>query len=103
MNLDCSEPRYNHPGTVLSTEGRRGPFPLNSVVNMMVEPKRKKPDRSKRTEPIRETVVALKGSAEWKTWLDGFANHCRLGLADTMEQSLVYYAKERGYEIPPKR
>ena len=77
----------------------------NSVrwCTLMVEPKQRKPGRPKRSEPIRVTVVALKGSTEWKTWLDGFASHCRLGLADTMEQSLVYYAKERGYGTPPKR
>jgi hypothetical protein len=48
-------------------------------------------------------VVALKGSAEWKTWLDGFAVHCRLGLADTIEQSLIGYAKTREFGGPPKR
>ena len=53
--------------------------------------------------PVRETVVALKGSPEWKTWLDGFAYHCRLGMADTIEQSLVYYARRREYRRPPKR
>lgn len=45
----------------------------------------------------------MKGSPEWKTWLDGFAGHCRLGLADTIEQSLDYYAQERKYHRPPKR
>jgi hypothetical protein len=69
----------------------------------MVEPKERKPGRPKGSEPIRETVVALKGSTEWKAWLDGFSIHCRLGLADTMEQSLLYYAEERGYKAPPKR
>jgi len=53
--------------------------------------------------PARETVVALKGSPEWKTWLDGFAGHCRLGLADTIEQSLLSYAEEREFRRPPKR
>jgi hypothetical protein len=47
--------------------------------------------------------VALKGSTEWKAWLDGFAGHCRLGLADTIEQSLLCYAKEREFRRPPKR
>lgn len=69
----------------------------------MVESKGGKAGRPRQTGPIRGTVIALKGSREWKKWLDGFAGHCRLGLADTMEQSLVYYAKERGYETPPKR
>ena len=45
----------------------------------------------------------MKGSRVWKEWLDGFADHCRLGLADTVEQSLLYYAKERAYKGPPKR
>ncbi len=41
--------------------------------------------------------LQLKGSQEWKSWLDGFAGHCRLGLADTVEQSLLCYAKERKF------
>jgi hypothetical protein len=69
----------------------------------MAEPKRRKPGRPKRAGPPRETVLALKGSAEWKIWLDGFADHCRLGLADTVEQSLLAYAKERDFRGPPKR
>jgi hypothetical protein len=69
----------------------------------MAEAERKKPGRPKRVGPSRETVVALKGSAEWKAWLDAFAIHCRLGLADTIEQALLYYARERGFDAPPKR
>jgi hypothetical protein len=52
---------------------------------------------------VLKRVVALKGSPEWKAWLDSFSGHCRLGLADTIEQSLVYYAQERGFRGPPKR
>lgn len=69
----------------------------------MTEPKRRRPGRPRRPGPPRETLVALKGSREWKTWLDGFAGHCRLGLADTIEQSLLSYADERRYRRPPKR
>jgi len=73
------------------------------VVDAMAEPERRGPGRPRRTGPARETVVALKGSPEWKSWLDGFAGHCRLGLADTIEQSLLVYAKERDFRRPPKR
>src|SRR5258705_13241134 len=73
-----------------------------AMVERMVEPGPRKPGRPKGLTPVRETVVALKGSAEWKSWLDGFSYHCRLGLADTIEQSLVYYAKRREYRGPPK-
>jgi hypothetical protein len=77
--------------------------PRIAMVKRMVEPKRRKPGRPKGPSPVRETVVALKGSPEWKAWLDRFAYHCRLGLADTIEQSLVFYAVERGFPGPPKR
>ena len=73
------------------------------MVGMMAKPERRRPGRPRRAVPRRETVVAIKGSTEWKSWLDGFSYHCRLGLADTIEQSLVYYAKVREYGQPPKR
>jgi hypothetical protein len=69
----------------------------------MADLERRGPGRPKKKGPGRETVVSMKGTTEWKTWLDGFASHCRLALADTIEQSLLNYAKERDYEGPPKR
>jgi hypothetical protein len=73
------------------------------TVGVMTEPEGRKPGRPKREGPARESVVALKGSREWKVWLDGFANHLRLGLASTIEQSLLWYAKQHDYKRPPKR
>ena len=75
------------------------------MVGMMAKPERRRPEGGgvRRAAPRRETVVAIKGSAEWKSWLDEFSLHCRLGLSDTIEQSLVYYAEERDYPGPPKR
>lgn len=73
------------------------------MVGPMTEPERKRSGRPKRKGPARETVVSLKGSAEWKAWLDEFASHCRLGLADTIEQSLLSYAQSRKFDEPPKR
>jgi hypothetical protein len=69
----------------------------------MADMERRKPGRPRRVGPARGTVVAMKGSPAWKAWLDGFAGHCRLGLADTIEQSLLCYASKREYVVPPKR
>jgi hypothetical protein len=69
----------------------------------MVEPQKRSPGRPKGQGRISKTAVAIKGSQEWKEWLDEFAGHCRLGLADTIEQSLIRYAEELGFERPPKR
>lgn len=73
------------------------------VMETMSKTERRKPGRPKRVVPPRQTVVALRGSPEWKAWLDGFAGHCRLGLSDTIEQALLCYARLRDFEGPPKR
>jgi hypothetical protein len=67
------------------------------------EPPRRKVGRPKSGKPRARTVLALKGQPAWKEWLDAFSRHCRLGLADTIEQALIEYAKQRGYTTPPKR
>ena len=74
-----------------------------SMVAIMPEKKPRKPGRPKGGAPARATVISLKGTPEWKEWLDGFADHCRLGAADTIEQALIVYAKEREYPPPPNR
>jgi hypothetical protein len=66
-------------------------------------PKKKTLGRPKGLGPAREPLVSLRGSQQWKDWLDEFAAHCRLGLTDTIEQSLIRYAEERGFDKPPKR
>jgi hypothetical protein len=73
------------------------------VVDAMADSERRRPARPKRIGPAPQSVVALKGSAEWKAWLDEFADHCRLGLADTIAQSLISYADVRAFRAPPKR
>lgn len=69
----------------------------------MTTPGGRGPGRPRNSGPTRETVVALKGTADWKAWLDDFADHCRLGLADTIEQALLQYAQTREFRLPPKR
>ena len=64
---------------------------------------KKKPGRPRGLGPPRVNVVGLKGTPEWKTWLDEFAQFCGLSLSDTIGQSLIGYAKERGFRPPPKR
>lgn len=79
-----------------------GPFRI-AKVEPMVKIERRKAGRPKSGGPVRATVVALKGSPAWKAWLDDFSGYCRLGLANTIEQSLIYYAWVRQFRGPPKR
>jgi len=67
-----------------------------------VGPMAKKMGRPK-VDVKRGTIVALKGVPEFKTWLDEFARHCGLSTADTIGQSLIAYAEQRGFRPPPRR
>jgi hypothetical protein len=51
----------------------------------------------------RETIIALKGLPEFKTWLSEFSSHCGLTQADTVGQALIVYASDRGFRPPPTR
>jgi hypothetical protein len=48
-------------------------------------------------------VLGLRGSREWKAWLDGLAGHVRMTKVDTIDQALVTYAEKVGYHPPPER
>ena len=51
----------------------------------------------------RTTIVALKGVPEYKTWLDEFARHSGLSIADTIGMALQDAAQAKGFRMPPKR
>jgi hypothetical protein len=73
------------------------------MLSVAVMPEKKKPrGRPKGTGP-KGNVVALKGTPEWKTWLDEFADHCRLGLAGVIDLALERLAEDKGFRPPPKR
>lgn len=72
----------------------------------MAAPKRRpgRPPKPKHELSRKETVLALKGSEEFRAWLEGLAAHMRLPLSIVMEHALVVYAKQEGYDPePPKR
>ena len=47
----------------------------------------------------RKTIaVTIKGSPEWKHWIDGLADHCRLDVAKVIDRAMVEYAKAVGYD-----
>ncbi len=66
-------------------------------------PKKKaapKPD----PEPPRPTALAIKGSAEWRAWVQEAAEFCRTDTSKLVDASIVEYVKKRGFtKEPPKR
>jgi hypothetical protein len=49
-------------------------------------------------------AVTLRGSEEWKEWVERLADHCRSDVAKTIDRALVLLAKSEGFtEEPPAR
>jgi hypothetical protein len=66
---------------------------------------KKLPAKGRGAEPgPRRTVLTIKGTDEWREWLEGLSEHLRTPTSTIVDHALVRYAKEVGYEKPaPKR
>lgn len=52
----------------------------------------------------RKTVLTIKGTDEWRSWLEGLADHLRTPTSTVVDHALVDYARARGYDREaPKR
>ena len=55
-------------------------------------------------EGPKHNVLSIRGATEWRDWLNRLSDHCRLKTADVIDQALVVYAKQEGFNEPaPKR
>jgi len=49
-------------------------------------------------------AVAIKGSPEWKEWVERLADHCRCDVSALVDQALTEHARRNGFaEVPPRR
>jgi hypothetical protein len=70
--------------------------------------KRKASDPKKRPGPEptgrRPVALTVKGSEEWRAWLDRAARHCRLSTSALVDLAVTQYARAQGFEeAPPER
>lgn len=49
----------------------------------------------------RKTVLTIKGTEEWKAWLERLSKHLRMPTSTLVDHALVKYAKELKFEEPP--
>ncbi|MDR3618236.1 MAG: hypothetical protein P4L85_02725 [Paludisphaera borealis] len=70
-------------------------------------PKRKTTNPKTETEKPpggrKAIAVVIKGGSDWKTWLEGLADHCRTDVAKVIDQALIKYAKDEGYDAEAPR
>ena len=60
--------------------------------------------RPKAAEAPKHNVLSIRGSTEWRDWLNDLSEHCRSKAADVIDRALVLYAKQEGFTKPaPKR
>jgi hypothetical protein len=45
----------------------------------------------------------LRGSDEWKAWVEDFAHSDRATVTEVIDRALEHYAEKRGFKRPPKR
>jgi hypothetical protein len=64
---------------------------------------RKQAGRPAAQKGPKRQILGIRGSEAYKAWLVRFAEQERSDLADLVDDALVAYAKERGFEAPPKR
>lgn len=68
---------------------------------LMAKAKKGEPSRAGRKpsgEPRKSLAVTLKGSAEWKEWLEALARHARLDVAKLIDRAVIDFAKKEGFE-----
>ena len=51
--------------------------------------------------PPREKVLMVKGTREWKAWLDRACVHCRMNSSVLADVAITEYVKAHGFEEPP--
>lgn len=53
---------------------------------------------------VRRTVLTIKGTDEWRGWLERLGKHLRTPTSTIVDHALVRYAKENGFSEPaPER
>jgi hypothetical protein len=76
------------------------------AVATMARPKGKtgKPKTGNPSRKASYATVNLKGSDEWKAWVDELAIHCRTDIAKLIDRGLILVAKAEGFtkEAPPR-
>lgn len=59
-------------------------------------------ESAKTTKP-RETIMSLKGTAEWSVWLGELATKFRTTKVGIIDRALTEFAERNSFQEPPER
>lgn len=63
--------------------------------------KKKPPADQARSWPGKPLAIQVRGSAEWKQWLEELAEFDRSNLADICDRAIAAYGRSIGFPKPP--
>lgn len=49
----------------------------------------------------RKNVFVIKGTPEWRAWLERLSKHCRMKASVVVDHALVDFAAKQGFDEPP--
>lgn len=59
---------------------------------------------AERPTGAKPTALTIRGSLEWRAWVERGADHCRTDVAKLVDAAVIDYLKARGFEeTPPRR
>lgn len=70
---------------------------------LMAKPKRSKPGPKPDPANARSEVVRLRCRPSWKEWLVARADDEGQDVAGVIDAAVLFYARHRGWEMPPER
>jgi hypothetical protein len=74
------------------------------MIVMSVPTPKPEPRRGGRRASEKPTALTIKGTLEWRDWVDRGARHCRTDVAKLVDAALLEYLKARGFtEEAPER
>jgi hypothetical protein len=65
--------------------------------------KKKAPPKRRAVEPIRKNIISVRGTEEWRDWLNEYAAFRRIPTTSLIDQVLAESAKRDGFRTPPER
>lgn len=52
-------------------------------------------------QPNRIHAVVVKGTPEWKKWVEDTAEFFRINVSSLVDTSIAEYARTHGFDVPP--
>jgi len=58
------------------------------------------PDKPKKSVSKQPTAITVRGSKEWRSWVEKMAKHCMTDTSKLVDAALARYGKEQGFDEP---